>query len=102
MGKLINHHKAKEYLDSLSDPIVQALIQYAYGNIWVEDLTDELEGEFDVLLLYKILAALLRDREKLAKALTGELQQTFGKDCPPSCPETMASPVAFRDPEARI
>jgi len=91
MGRLINHHKAKEYLDSIPDPTVQALIQYAYGNIFVEDLNDGLEGEFDVLFLYKILEALLRDRERLAKALTGELQHTFGKDCLTSCPETVIS-----------
>lgn len=81
MGKLINHHNAKEFLDGIPDPIVQALIQYAYGNIFVEDLNDGLEGEFDVLFLYKILEALLRNRERLAKALTGELQHTFGNDC---------------------
>jgi hypothetical protein len=80
MGKLINQHKAKEYLDSIPDPIVQALIQQAHGNIFAENLLDDLEGDFDLLFFYKTLAALLRDRERLAKALTGELQHSFGKD----------------------
>jgi hypothetical protein len=80
MGKLINHHKAKAFLDAIPDPIVQSLIEYAYGKIFMEDLNDGLEGDFDLLFLYKILEALLRDRERLAKALTGETQQTFSKD----------------------
>lgn len=80
MGKLINHYKAKEFLDSIPDPIVRSLIDYAYGNIFIEDLNEGLEGDFDVLFLFKILKALLRDRERLAKALTGEVQHTFGSD----------------------
>jgi hypothetical protein len=39
-----------------------------------------LEGDFDLLFFYKTLAALLRDRERLAKALTGEVTHTFVKD----------------------
>jgi len=29
MGKLINHQKATDYLNGISDPIVQSLIEYA-------------------------------------------------------------------------
>lgn len=102
MGKLINHYKAKEFFDDIADPIVQALIQYAYGNIFVEDLSDGLEGEFDVLFLYKILEALLRNRERLAKALTGEIQHTFGKDCQTLCSEILPCSVSPHDPEPNI
>jgi hypothetical protein len=80
MGKLINHQKANEFLNSIPDPIVQSLIDYAYGKIFMEDLHEGLEGDFDVLLLFKILEALLRDRERLAKALTGEITHTFSID----------------------
>jgi hypothetical protein len=80
MGKLINHHQAKAFLDNVHDPIVQSLIQYAYGNIFLEDLNEGLEGDFDLLFLYKILEALLRDRERLAKALTGEIRHAFSED----------------------
>lgn len=80
MGKLINQQRAKEYLDGLADPVVQSLIQYAHGNMFVESLVDDLEGEFDLLFFYKTLEATLRDRELLARALTGELTHTFGKD----------------------
>lgn len=73
MGKLINHQKAKAYLDSISDPIVQALMEHAYSQIFLG--TDaEFEGEFDLLFFFKILEALLYDRQRLAKALTGELE----------------------------
>jgi hypothetical protein len=74
MGKLINHQKAKEFLDHLDDPIVQALIQEAYAKIFSEGITN-FEGEFDLLFFYRILAAFLQDREGLARALRGELER---------------------------
>ncbi len=80
MGKLINHDKAIEYLDRIPDPIVQSLIPYVYGKIFMEDLIHDLEGEFDLLFYFKTLEALLRDREQLARALTGEIQDTFARD----------------------
>jgi hypothetical protein len=80
MGKLINHDKAIEYLDSLGDPIVQSLIQYGYGKLFMEDLVNGLEGEFDLLFFFKALESLLRDRERLARALTEEVQDTFARD----------------------
>lgn len=80
MAKLINHDKAMLYLDSIDDPIVQSLIQYAYGKLFVNELINDLEGEFDLLFLFKTLEALLHDREQLAKALCGEIQDTFARD----------------------
>jgi hypothetical protein len=80
MGKLINHDRAIQYLDGIGDPIVQSLVQHAYGQIFVEGLIDDLEGDFDLLFFFKALEALLRDRERLAKALTGEIQDTFARD----------------------
>ncbi|HEY7330467.1 MAG TPA: hypothetical protein VH592_22695 [Gemmataceae bacterium] len=80
MGKLINHDRAIKYLDGIGDPIVQSLIQYAYGQIYVESLIDDLEGDFDLLFFFQALEALLRDRKRLAKALTGEIQDTFARD----------------------
>lgn len=80
MGKLINHDRAVQYLDSIADPIVQSLIQYAYGKIFMEDLIDDLEGDFDLLFFFKTLEALLRDRERLTKALAREAQDTFARD----------------------
>ena len=80
MGKLINHDKAIQFLDNIADPIVQSLIQYAYGKIFVENLIEDLEGDFDLLFYFKTLEALLSDRERLAKALTGEVQDTFARD----------------------
>jgi hypothetical protein len=74
MGKLINHEKAKEFLNHLDDPIIQALIQDAYAKIFSEGI-GEFEGEFDLLFFYQILAAFLHDREGLAKALRGELER---------------------------
>lgn len=80
MAKLINRDKAVQYLDRIADPIVQSLIQYAYGKIFMEDLINDLEGNFDLLFFFKTLEALLRDRERLAKALRGEIQETFARD----------------------
>ena len=80
MGQLINHDKAIRYLGGIADPIVQSLIQYAYGQIFIEGLIDDLEGDLDLLFLFKSLEALLRDRERLTKALTGEVQDTFARD----------------------
>lgn len=80
MGKFINHDQAFQYLDGIADPIVQSLIQYAYGKIFMEGLIDDLEGDFDLLFFFKALEALLRDREQLAKALLGEIQDTFARD----------------------
>ncbi len=74
MGKLINHQKAKEFLDHLDDPIVQALIQDAYSRIFSDGMPD-FEGEFDLLFFYQILAAFLHDRDALARALRGQIQQ---------------------------
>jgi hypothetical protein len=80
MGKLINHDQAIQYLDRLADPVVQSLIQYAYGQIFMEDLIEDLQGDFDLLFYFKTLEALLRDRERLVKALGGEVQDTFARD----------------------
>jgi hypothetical protein len=80
MGKFINLDKAIQYSDGIADPIVQSLIQYAYGKIFMEGLIEDLEGDFDLLFYFKTLEALLRDREQLAKALTGEVQDTFARD----------------------
>jgi hypothetical protein len=46
----------------------------------MEDLLNGLEGDFDLLFFFKTLEALLRDRERLAAALTGEVQDTFARD----------------------
>lgn len=80
MGKLTNHDKAIQYLDQIADPVVQSLIQYAYGKIFMEDLIEDLEGDFDLLFYFRTLEALLRDREQLARALMGEIQDTFARD----------------------
>jgi hypothetical protein len=72
MGKLINHQKAKAYLDSIGDPIIQALMEHAYSQIFVGTPTD-FEGEFDLLFFFKILEAFLHDRQRLAQALTGAM-----------------------------
>ena len=69
-----------EYLDSIGDPIVQSLIHHAYGKVFMEDLISDLHGEFDLLLYFKTLEALLRDRERLAEALTGEVENAFARD----------------------
>jgi hypothetical protein len=74
MGKLVNQQKAKEFLDRLDDPVVRALIQDAYAKIFSEGVGD-FEGEFDLLFLFRILAAFLQDREALAQALRGELER---------------------------
>src|SRR6266436_5861941 len=73
MGKLINYEKAQEFLDSISDPIVESLIDYAHGNLFTENLLDEAKGDFDLLVFYKSLELLLRDRERLIRVLNGEL-----------------------------
>ena len=73
MGKLINHRQAKEYLDTIRDPIVRALIQHAYGQIFA-GAPMPFEGEFDLLFFYKLLEAFLHDRERLADALTGQTE----------------------------
>jgi hypothetical protein len=74
MGKLINHHKAKEFLEHLEDPVIRALIQDAYAKIFSDGI-GEFEGEFDLLFFYQILAAFLHDREGLARALRGDLER---------------------------
>jgi hypothetical protein len=72
MGKFINHTKATEYLDGIQDPIVRALIENAYGRIYVEKLPLP-DGDFDLLFLYRVLEGLLRDKERLARWLTEPL-----------------------------
>lgn len=74
MGQLTNHHEAKKYLDQIEDPIVRALIEHAYSQIFLESLPAP-QGDFDVLFMYRILEAFLRDREQLSRALTGEAGQ---------------------------
>lgn len=73
MGKLIRHEEAKAYWDTIADPIVQALIQHAYSQIFV-GTPIEFEGEFDLLFFFKIMESFLRDRERLAMALTGQTE----------------------------
>ena len=48
MGELINQDKAKEYWNTIRDPIVQSLIQHAHGLIFTGGSTD-FEGKFDLL-----------------------------------------------------
>jgi hypothetical protein len=72
MGQLINHEKAVAYLETIDDPIVRALIEHAYTQIFVGTPKD-LEGEFDLLFFFKILESFLHDRESLARALAGQM-----------------------------
>jgi hypothetical protein len=74
MGKLIKHQEAKEFLDRIDDPIIQALIQDAYAKIFSVGVAD-FDGEFDLLFFYQILVAFLRDRKGLARALEGKLER---------------------------
>lgn len=67
-------------MDRIADPIVQSLIQYAYGRIFMEDLLVDLDWDFDLLFYFKALESFLRDRERLSKALMGEVQDTFARD----------------------
>jgi hypothetical protein len=76
MSRLVNHAEAVAFLSSIRDPVVQALIQHAHGLIFT-DASDYFTTDFDLLLFYKVLEALFRDREKLAKFPTTEIPETF-------------------------
>ncbi len=74
MARLINHAEAVAFWKSIPDPVVQALIQHAHGLIFT-DASDAFTTDFDLLLFYKVLEALFRDREKLANFLTSEITE---------------------------
>ena len=76
MGKFINHDKASEFEESITDPIVRRLVKSAYTTILMSDVT--VEGEFDLFYFSKIMEAFLHDRECLAKALAGDFENRTG------------------------
>jgi len=47
------------------------------GNMFIENLLEDLEGEFDLLVFYKSLEALLRDRKRLDKSPHGRVAAHF-------------------------
>jgi hypothetical protein len=72
---MLTHYKeAQDFLASIPDPIVQSLIQHAHSLLFTE-ASEYFTTDFDLLLFYKVLAALFRDRKMLAKALTGEMKE---------------------------
>ena len=71
MGKTLNYEQAIQFLYGIEDPVVQALIQHAYSKMFTENLPP-CEGEFDLLFYFRAMEAFLRDRERLAQALTGQ------------------------------
>ncbi len=75
MPKLLNHAEAVAFLDSIRDPVVQALIQNAHTLIFTE-ASEYFTKDFDLLLFYKVLEALFRDRERLGKALLGQITES--------------------------
>ncbi len=75
MSRLVNHAEAAAFLSSIHDPVVQALIQHAHGLIFT-DASKYFTTDFDLLLFYRVLEALFRDREKLANFLTTEIPES--------------------------
>lgn len=71
MPRLINHAEAVAFLDTIRDPVVQALIQHAHSLIFT-DAAASFTRDFDLLLFYKVLEALFRDRKRLANFLATE------------------------------
>ncbi len=74
MPSLINHGEAIAFLRSIDDPVVEAVIQHAHSLIFTE-LSDNFTTDLDALLLYKILAALFRDRQGLVNFLSTEIPE---------------------------
>ena len=76
MGKFINHEAASDYLNQIDDSIVRGLIRSSYDTILMS--TASVDGEFDLLYFFRIMEEFLRNRERLAKALLGELENKTG------------------------
>ncbi len=72
MPKLINHAEAVAFLNTVRDPVVESLIQHAHGLIFT-DASDYFTNDFDLLLFYRVLELVFRDRERLANFLVPEL-----------------------------
>ena len=71
MPMWINHQQGVDYLNSIQDSTVRALMEYAYSQIYIHNLTPDCD--FDVLFFYKVLAVFLHDKEKLANALLSKV-----------------------------
>lgn len=68
MPALINHAEAVAFFETIPDPVVQALIQHAHSLIFT-DASAYFTTDFDVLLFYRVLEALFRDRKTLGEFL---------------------------------
>lgn len=78
MPKWINHKEGVEFLNNISDPAIRGLIEHAYLQIYVNNLSPSCD--FDVLFFFQIMEAFLRDKERLANALLGNIDPELRGD----------------------
>lgn len=95
MPKLINHVEAVAFLNTIDDPIVEALIQHAHGLIFT-DASDYFTTDFDLLLFYRVLELVFRDRDRLANFLAPQLEPNSPVVCTNGGTETHLTQMAIK------
>ncbi|MFO0980105.1 MAG: hypothetical protein U0996_27155 [Planctomycetaceae bacterium] len=76
MGKFINEQEASDFLKTIEDPIVAGLVGYIYQRMLMS--THQVNGNMDLLYIFRILEEVLRDKEYFAQLLKGDYPDIVG------------------------
>jgi hypothetical protein len=68
-----NVDEAKRFISSCGDPVVREVLWKAYSILTLSMAPHGPAGRFDVLFFARVLAEMLKDRDRLARVLSGDL-----------------------------
>ncbi len=68
----LNVEAAKEFANASTDPVVREVLWTAYSVLVFRMTGENLDGKFDVLFHFKVLAEMLKDRDRLRRVLGGD------------------------------
>ncbi len=77
MAKFINQNEALEYQESISDPIIAAMLERGYRTVLWHMGDFRADADFDVLYFLKLLEAFFKGNEQ---RISQELLGQFGSD----------------------
>lgn len=72
-NQFLNVEKAKEFMNSLTDPVDREVLWRAYSVLTFSMAPHGPDGQFDVLFFTRVLAEVLKDRDDLLRVLSGNL-----------------------------
>jgi hypothetical protein len=74
-NQFLNVDEAKEFMNSFADPVDREVLWIAYSVLTFRTAPHGPSGKFDVLFFARVLAEMLKDRTRLLRVLSGDLNE---------------------------